>query len=159
MNTTTLNRLTLGVLILLPAILFATTFSAEYDVATFGGDVSTVFVPRIFLIVWFGLAIWAMIDNFRATSDGNENAEGESQPSLGRLLIIALITIITAVAMLYIGFVLAAIPGYFLFCWAFGYRKPIPLLIISIISVLTTWVIFNNVLELVLPHSPWFTLF
>ena len=100
-----------------------------------------------------------MVDNFRATSNGNANVESEEQPSLGRLLIIALITIGTAVAMLYIGFVLAAIPGYFLFCWAFGYRKPIPLLIISVVSVLATWIIFNNVLELILPHSPWFTLF
>ena len=152
-----LSLVTFGLLVAVALALFASTFSDEYDLPAFGGDVSTVFMPRVFLAVWIvlsGLAFW---ETLAAPRDGGEG--DRPKVALGQLLTVMAIAVATAVGMLTVGFLLALVPGFFLFCWAFGYRRVVPLAVISLLGPVGTWLLFIHLFELPLPQSPWFTQF
>ena len=132
------------------ALLFAATFSDRFDVPTFGGDVGPAFAPRAYLIVWMGLSAISLVQAVRGTEPAGEGA------NLRKLLSVAAIACGTGYAMTVIGFVFATVPGFFLFCWAFGYRKPVILALLSVAGPLLIWALFTYVFELLLPRSPWF---
>jgi len=158
MNLMILNRLTYTILLILPIFLFVSTYSDIYNVPSFGGDVSTVFVPRVYLVLWIVLSFLAF---FTSRNSLGESTEASSMDtfSFTKLLLSTIISVATAFAMVSFGFILATIPGFFLFCWTFGYRKLWVLIIISIVAPLALWFIFNNFLQLPLPRSPWFRYF
>ncbi len=133
------------------ALLFAATFSDRFDVPTFGGDVGPAFAPRAYLIVWMCLSAISLAQAVRVTAP----ADGEAA-NLRKLLPVAAIACGTGYAMTVIGFVFATVPGFFLFCWAFGYRKPFILAFLSVAGPLLIWALFTYVFELLLPRSPWF---
>lgn len=142
-----------SVLLIVPILLFLVTLTDTFDVPTFGGDVGPAFAPRAFLVVWAVLAAIAVYQ--AAASRTSTEKPGDSNVNTTQLFLVMLITIATGVGMTYIGFVFAAIPGFFLFCLAFGYRK-IPLLVVlSILCPLAIWAIFTYGFELLLPRSPW----
>ena len=132
------------------ALLFAATFSDRFDVPTFGGDVGPAFAPRAYLIVWMFLSATSLVQAVRGTTPPGGEA------NLGKLLSVAAIACGTGYAMTVIGFVFATVPGFFLFCWAFGYRKPVILALLSVAGPLLIWALFTYVFELLLPRSPWF---
>ena len=141
----------------LSAVFFATsiiflvlTFSDNFDVPTFGGDVGPAFAPRGYLII---AIILSAIVFFNGLS--SEESEGVGQ-HLGRMVLVSAIGFVTGLAMLYVGFVFAAIPGFFCFCYAFGYRRIGILLVLSVAAPLLIWWIFTFGFELWLPRSPWF---
>ena len=138
-----------AVLLAVAAALFAVTFSDQFDVPTFGGDVGPAFAPRVYLLVWMGLAATTLVQAVRA---GARDAVGANPR---KLLPVALIACATSYAMTEIGFVFATVPGFFLFCWAFGYRKPVLLVPLSVAGPLLIWAVFTFVFELPLPRSPW----
>ncbi|MEP3277626.1 MAG: tripartite tricarboxylate transporter TctB family protein [Stappiaceae bacterium] len=137
-------------LVLTGVVLFSMTFGEEFDVPTFGGDVGPAFAPQLFLAVWILLACIALTQALRST------AEPALDIRWGQLLWIVIIATTTAYAMTKIGFVFATIPGFALFCWAFQFRRPLPLLILSVTAPLGIWALFTFGFELLLPHSPWF---
>jgi len=140
-----------GVLLLTAIALFALTFTDQFDVPTFGGDVGPAFAPRGFLLVWMALAAVATFLAIRRKSE-----EVGEPVRFGQLLVVVLIASGTGVAMINIGFLFAMIPGFFLFCWAFGYREIVQLTLISIIGPVAVWALFTFGFELLLPRSPWF---
>lgn len=140
-----------GGLLLAGMGLFVMTFSPSFDVPTFGGDVGPAFAPRGYLLVWIALAAITLVQALRSQSEPSEDPG-----NLPRLIITAAIGAVTGFAMLHIGFVLAAIPGFFAFCYALGYRRLAVLAIISIGVPLAIWVLFTFGFELLLPRSPWF---
>ncbi|NNK96691.1 MAG: tripartite tricarboxylate transporter TctB family protein [Desulfobacterales bacterium] len=150
-----LDRTISIVLLLLGIGLFLSTFSEAYDIEPFMGDVGTVFMPRVYFVIWIGLSIALLVQSFRRDDEG----DSDQAFSFSRLCIIMLVSGATAVAILKLGFVLGMAPGFFIFCWLFGYRKPVTLAIFSIAGTVIIWVLFNNVFELPLPRSPWFNLF
>ncbi len=140
-----------AVLLLIGIGLFSMTFSSSFDVPTFGGDVGPAFAPRGYLVVWIVLAGITLTQALRT----------ETEPispvgDIGRLLTVSAIGAATGFAMLWIGFVLAAIPGFFTFCYALGYRRPVTLVLLSIAAPLAIWALFTFGFELLLPRSPWF---
>ncbi|WP_419908932.1 tripartite tricarboxylate transporter TctB family protein [Hoeflea sp.] len=139
------------------AVFFATsivflvlTFSDDFDVPTFGGDVGPAFAPRGYLIIAIILSAIVFFNGLRS-----EVTEEVGQ-HLGRMVLVTAIGFVTGLAMLYVGFVFAAIPGFFCFCYAFGYRRMGILLVLSIAAPLLIWWIFTFGFELWLPRSPWF---
>ncbi len=138
-------------LLLASAALFSVTFSDAFDVPTFGGDVGPAFAPRGFLAVWFVLALVLLVQAIRSDNDGDEQ-----RVNLTQLLSAAVILVATGFAMTRIGFVLSAVPGFFLFCFAFGYRNYVVLVIASLAAPLLIWALFTFGFELLLPKSPWF---
>ena len=144
-------ELTVAAALLLAGIVFfAMTYGDDFDVPTFGGDVGPAFAPRMFLGIWIILASIAFVQGLRST------AESEAPIRFGQLVQVVIIATGTALAMTRIGFVFAAIPGFALFCWAFQFRRPVPLIAISIAAPLGIWALFTFGFELLLPHSPWF---
>ncbi|MEM7445391.1 MAG: tripartite tricarboxylate transporter TctB family protein [Pseudomonadota bacterium] len=130
--------------------LLSMTFGDGFDIRTFGGDVGPAFVPKLFLFTW---SILAAI-NLAQTLLRAPNAIGSIR--LGQWLAVVGIAVVTALAMTRIGFVFATVPGLAAFCWAFGYRKLLPLALISILAPIGIWALFTFGFELLLPRSPWF---
>ncbi|MBO6921952.1 tripartite tricarboxylate transporter TctB family protein [Boseongicola sp. H5] len=139
-----------SVLLLAGLGLFTATFGQAFDVPTFGGDVGPAFAPRLFLIVWIALAALALVQAIRA------EAPEPVDVNLSQMFAVLIIVCATAYAVTKIGFVLATIPGFAAFCWAFQYRKPMRVLILSIAAPLSIWALFTFGFELLLPRSPWF---
>ena len=133
------------------AYLFALTFTDQFDVPTFGGDVGPAFAPRGFLAVWMVLAALATLNAVRAPGAATTEAL-----HAGQLAGVVVVTLVTGFAMVRIGFVFSTIPGFFLFCWCFGYRNIATLALVSIAAPLAIWALFTFGFELPLPHSPWF---
>ncbi len=126
-------------------------FSVQFAVPTFGGDVGPAFAPRGFLAVWFVLAVVSFINATKAPAEKTERAVNFRQ-----LIPAVVVTVVTGFAMTRIGFFLAAVPGFFLFCLAFGYRNYLLLIVASIAAPLLIWALFTFGFELLLPRSPWF---
>lgn len=137
-------------LLAIAAALFAATFSDQFDVPTFGGDIGPAAVPRAFLIVWMALSAAVMFIALRSDDRSRISA------NIPKLLAVAAIVCGTGLAVMTVGFVFAAIPGFFLFCWAFGYRRPVLLAVLSVAGPLLIWALFTYGFELLLPRSPWF---
>lgn len=147
---------TLGIgvssVLLIAAIgLFALTFTDQFDVPTFGGDVGPAFAPRGFLLVWIVLAVVSIVNDVRSLYDVSPDPIHR-----GQLLGVVVIAVATGFAMVNIGFVFATVPGFFLFGWAFGYRKLAVLALVSVVAPLVIWALFTFGFELPLPSSPWF---
>ncbi len=145
------HRIYGGALFFAAAAIFATTFSEQYAGEPLGGDVSTVFMPRAFLIAWMAFAVLLF---FRGPGTGSD--AGFPGVNWLRLGAVALVSLGTALAMLHAGFLIATVPGFWIFTWIYGYRKPVPLTVVSIALPLGVWFLFNDVFELPLPGSPWF---
>lgn len=137
--------------LLIAAGLFALTFSTDFDVPTFGGDVGPAFAPRGYLAVWMVLAAITLIDALK-----RDRAPLGSIGDIRRLATASAVGVGTGLAMLKVGFVIAAIPGLLLFCRVLGYRNHLVLVVISIVAPLAIWWVFTFAFELLLPRSPWF---
>ncbi|MDE2789923.1 MAG: tripartite tricarboxylate transporter TctB family protein [Paracoccaceae bacterium] len=131
--------------------LFGTTFSESFDVPTFGGDAGPAFAPRGFLIVWFAMAVASAVGALRSTGD-----QPADRPDPGRLATVMAVAVLTGAGVVTLGFVFAAIPGFFLFCAAYGYRNWLVLAVLSVAGPLAIWALFTFGFELPLPRSPWF---
>lgn len=147
-----LDILISGALLVAGIALFASTFSESFQVRTFGGDVGPAFAPRIFLGAWVVFAGLALI---QAVMGGSEELGRVRKGQFGLVLAIASLT---ALAMAKIGFVFAMVPGMAAFILAFGYRKPLAILLASVVAPVVVWALFTFVFELFLPRSPWFHL-
>lgn len=145
-------EITMATVLLLVGIgLFSMTFSPSFNVPTFGGDVGPAFAPRGYLTVWIALAGIVLLQAVRT-----EGAPISIAGNIGRLATVSAIGAATGFAMLWVGFVFAAVPGFFAFCYALGYRRLINLIVLSIVAPLAIWALFTFGFELLLPRSPWF---
>ena len=143
--------LTISAVFFATSILFLVlTYSDDFDVPTFGGDVGPAFAPRGYLVIAIILSAIVFFNAMRSEDTGPVGQH------LGRMVVVSFIGAVTGLAMLYIGFVFAAIPGFFCFCYAFGYRRTGILLVLSVAAPLLIWWIFTFGFELWLPRSPWF---
>ena len=139
-----------GVLLVTGVAFFAMTFGDAFDVPTFGGDVGPAFAPRIFLTIWIVLSGVTLIQAIRS------GAPEESEVKLVQMVALVAIVCATGIAITKIGFVFATVPGFAVFCWTFQYRKPVPLVVLSVLAPLAIWALFTFGFELLLPRSPWF---
>lgn len=140
------------VLLLAGAALFATTFGNQFDVPTFGGDIGPAAVPRMFLVAWMMLALIVLVSAVRAPAPVSMDIDGRQLASA------MAVVVATGYAMTEIGFVLATIPGFALFCWVFRFRRLVTLAVVSLAAPLAIWALFTFGFELLLPRSPWFHL-
>jgi len=138
-------------LFLIAAILFASSFTMDAGEPMYG-DVSTLFVPQMFLIVWM---IIAALIAFKA---GGDDADSDPFANVAwrRLWIIIAVVALAAIAMIEIGFVFAIVPAFILFVSLFGYRRYAVTAIVGVVFVLALWILFLEVFRLPLPISPWF---
>jgi hypothetical protein len=144
------RRVTSLVLLLIAAALLTNTYGQQY--ADLGGAFSPMFFPRIILWLWVGLAALDLAAELLTRKQ-------TARPRLLRVAIIALGTVVFLWAMTRLGFFLSAVPFTLLALITLEVRKPLPLLGISVGVPMALVVLFNHVLTLPLPTSPftwWF---
>jgi len=139
-----------GFLALVGVGLLIHSYDAHYEGMGVGAAVNPMFYPRILLWLWVALAAILVVTPLM----GKEH-NVPTQRWLA-LLGIAAITGGGAALMTVIGFLFSSI----LFCVAaslqMGYRRPLGLILTGIVFPLATWYLFQKVLMIPLPVSPWF---
>ncbi|MEL6264164.1 MAG: tripartite tricarboxylate transporter TctB family protein [Pseudomonadota bacterium] len=143
--------LTLVAVLLAAAALLSTTFTAEYRML--GAAQSPVFFPRIVLGVIIALSLIAIAQDARAGTRAGpvENAVA--------LIVFVVAALVFANAITRLGFMLSAAPFSALSLWIFGIRQPLAILAYAVAVPGALVLLFNHVLALPLPTSPFTHLF
>ena len=144
------RRITSLVLLLIAAGLLSNTFGQQY--ADLGSAFSPMFFPRIILWLWVGLAALDLASELM-------QRRHTDRPQILRVAIIALGTLAFLWAMTRLGFFLSAVPFTALVLITLDARGPLPLLGVSFGVPMVLVALFNHVLTLPLPTSPfawWF---
>lgn len=144
------RRVTSLVLLLIGAGLLSNTYGQQY--ADLGGAFSPMFFPRIILWGWVALAAMDLASEIW-------NRKDTDRPRLLRVAIIALGTVAFLWSMTRLGYFLSAVPFTVLTLITLDIRRPLPLLAVAVGVPMALVALFNHVLTLPLPTSPftwWF---
>ena len=125
-----------GAIFLAAAVMFVHTFSDRYDIGMLFGDVSTVFFPRIILGLIMLLAAALAGKGLRAGAN-----RVLVTVDLRRTALAFLIAAATTAGMWWLGFLLATPFGLIALGLVLGYRKPLPLLAVSIAGPAIVWIV------------------
>jgi hypothetical protein len=131
--------------------LFATTLGAEYRLL--GAVQSPVYFPRIVLGVMIALTLIAIVQDVRS---GATDAPIEK---LGALVVFVLAALIFANAITRLGFMVSGAPFSMVALWLFGIRNPLAIIAYALVVPGSLVVLFNHILKLPLPTSPFTYLF
>lgn len=138
-------------LLIAAAALFASTFGTEYRLL--GAVQSPVYFPRIILGLIMALAVIALLQ------DGIRGKASEPIEKWGALIVFVIAAILFANAITRVGFMVAAVPFSLIALWVFEVRKPLILVAYAILVPGSLVVLFNHILKLPLPTSPFTHLF
>ncbi|MEO1018073.1 MAG: tripartite tricarboxylate transporter TctB family protein [Pseudomonadota bacterium] len=127
-------------------ILFIHTYSERYEINHLFGDVSTVLVPRILLGSWMFLSAILVI------RDSLSLAVFADVQWRNFVLIGAIASLIVGGLWLF-GFLVTMPFGLFALGWAFGYRRWVVLLIVSIAAPLAVWLVLSYLAAVPLPDA------
>ena len=131
--------------------LFATTFGAEYRLL--GAVQSPVFFPRIVLGVMMILTLIAIVQDV-----WGQKAVAPVE-KWGALIVFVIASVLFANAITRLGYLLSAMPFSMVALWVFGLRNPVVILAYAIVVPGSIVVLFNHILGLPLPTSPFTYLF
>lgn len=140
-----------GVVFLLVAIvLLASTFGGHYRPSFIQYDPGPVLYPRILLALMIVLAITVI---FKSVSSPAQRIN-----LAGGLRVIGLMAMTTGYIYLigYVGFLIASIPFLIAVPWMIGYRRVGITLVLAFTYSTVVWLLFQKVLYIILPSSPWF---
>jgi hypothetical protein len=132
------------------AALLASTIGRQF--ADLGGAFSPTFFPRIVLWLWIGLAGLDLVAELR------RRAAPAPMP-MARVAVIGVAFVAYALALVPIGFFLASLAFSAVALWSLGIRRPLQLLAFSVGVPAALVGLFNHVLTLPLPTSPFTHLF
>ncbi|WP_299793927.1 tripartite tricarboxylate transporter TctB family protein [uncultured Marivita sp.] len=130
--------------------LFASTLGAEYRLL--GTVQSPVFFPRIILGLIMGLSVIVMVQDLMAQ---------DIPPAVekwGTLVVFVIASLVFANAITRLGFMVSAVPFSALALWIFNIRSPLIIAAYAVAVPGSIVVLFNHILKLPLPTSP-FTYF
>ncbi|MEM6487973.1 MAG: tripartite tricarboxylate transporter TctB family protein [Pseudomonadota bacterium] len=133
------------------AALLSTTFTAEY--AGLGAAQSPVFFPRIILGVMIALSLIAIVQDLMA------GQRAEPVEHWLALVVFVLAALVFANAITRVGFLLSAAPFSVVALAIFGFRHPLVIGVYALAVPGSLVLLFNHVLKLPLPTSPfthWF---
>lgn len=148
-----LNERVLALLTLLIAgiALLLTTFGTEF--ATLGAAQSPVFFPRIILGLWIGLTLVALMQDIAARK------AVDPVDKIGALLLFVVAAVIYANCVTRLGFMLSSVPFAVISLLVFGVRNPLVIAAYAVAVPGAIVVLFNHILKLPLPVSPFTHLF
>lgn len=132
-------------LLLVGVALLLSTRGAEY--ADLGGAFSPTFFPRIVLGAWILLAAFATVAEFSATQ-----SPGESRLVAVLVVSVALLLYVNLLPVL--GFFISSTLFSIVVLIATGQRKPLPLIGYSVALPAALVALFNHLLVMPLPVSP-----
>ena len=130
--------------------LFLHTFSDRYDFDLLFGDVSTIFFPRIVLILWMGLSAILIVNGARGRGD-TADRKRLAAIALPRLTIVLGVTIATAVFLWAAGLLIGGPVLMISIGIALGYRRWIALVPFSIALPVAVWIALSKVAKIALP--------
>lgn len=146
MRTLLTERRIISLLILvLSSGLIASTFGLNF--AELGGAFSPMFFPRIILFIMTALAVMNVIIDMRTNADAKPI---ELKPTL--IISIAFVAYVLLVVPL--GYFISSVAMGFIVLLALGLRSPVMLFAIPVASAGTLVALFNHVLKMPLPSSP-----
>lgn len=141
------QRVVALVLVILTAGLMLSTFGLEF--ADLGGAFSPMFFPRIILMILLGLvAVNLGVDMIRHT----ENQFIRLLPTT----VIGAGFVVYALLIMPLGFFLSSIVVAFVILITLGVRKPAVLLLLPAGAAGSLVLLFNHILKMPLPASPFF---
>lgn len=143
--------LVLLTLLIAAVALFATTFGTEYRLL--GAVQSPVYFPRIILGIMIALTLIAIVQDIA----GRRAVEPIEKKRA--LIVFVISAVIYANVITRVGFMLASVPFSILGLWVFGIRKPLVIAAYAVLVPGAIVVLFNHVLKLPLPSSPFTYLF
>lgn len=148
-----LNERVVALLVLFLAgiALLMTTFSGEY--AGLGAALSPVFFPRIILGLWIGLTLIALVQ------DGMSREGVEPIEKVGALLIFVVAAVIYVNLVTRLGYMLSSVPFSVIGLVVFGIRYPVVIAAYAVVVPGAILLLFNYILKLPLPVSPFTHLF
>jgi len=135
------------VLLLVGSGLTISTFGLQF--AELGGAFSPTFFPRIILMIWVGLAAANLLVDLGTKKEG---AEGRFLP----VVLIGAAFVLYVLAMPHLGFFACSVILSAFILVALGLREPLAIASISIGAPAVLLVLFNHVLTMPLPTSPFF---
>lgn len=141
-----------GVLLLIGALLMASTFDPKYQGFGIGSDLTPVFFPRLLLSLWLILSAIILVRGFMA------GAADWPYQMKARCAGVVVVVLGCTWAMTVVGFLFAMIPCFMIVSVLLGYRRPLPIVVFGLLVPILTWFVFTEMIEVFLPTSPWFDL-
>lgn len=146
-NVLTERRIVSVIILLLAAGLIASTFGRQY--ADLGGAFSPMFFPRIILTILLGLAaLNVAIDVL--TAQKRQGIE------LAPVLIIGAAFMVYVLVLMPLGYFISSVGMGIIVLLALGLRAPMQVLAVPVLGAGGLVLLFNHVLKMPLPTSPFF---
>lgn len=148
-------RLSLATLIgagmaLLTLFLIHHTFADIYQRSYQAAGRGPVFFPRILLGLMLVLSLAVLVQGLR------ESALTIRRDTALRMLAVALVTAAYVLAITRAGFLLSSVAFALVLPPLLGYRRVLPIVAVAAIYPLAVWYLFDRVVRILLPSSPWF---
>ncbi len=126
------------------------TFNGKYQFDLLFGDVSTVFFPRVVLIIWIGLSIILILRGYFSNrlADDSHRTFYKGAP---RLLLVLTVLVLTTFILWIVGLFLGGPILLIALGLAFGYRRLIILIPMGLILPFVIWYILGEVSKINLP--------
>lgn len=137
-------------LLAIAALLFADTFRDDYHLSRAGHAMGPAFFPRIVLACISVMAVLVIADTLRRPA-GRVRIVGH-----WRVLGLVGIAVVYGEAITVIGFTLASIAFVVAVAAILGYRRWAVVVSVAVIYAFAVWFLFEKVLLIILPASPWF---
>ena len=139
-----------AVMLAIAAFFWWESGAARYQTAMVGHSFGPAFYPRILLVLWLLLA--GLLVARGAVRRGEPVAAQAWRPLAGFVAITgAYIWLVTAIGFLFSSVLLCLASTIYL-----GYRRPVPVVAVSLGVPLLLWYLFVFVIRMPLPASPWF---
>ncbi|MBM2321821.1 MULTISPECIES: tripartite tricarboxylate transporter TctB family protein [Marivita] len=149
MGAVTERRVTSLIVLLIAAALLSQTFGQAYSGL---GAFSPMFFPQIVLGFWVAVAALDVVSELRRSSSSDH-------PRLMRVSFMGLATLLFLYGMTRLGFFLSAVPFSITSLVVLGLRNPLAILAVGVGVPAALVALFNHLLVLPLPTSPftwWF---
>lgn len=133
-------------------VLMVHSYADEYTAMGVGAAVNPVFYPRILL--WFWLLLTVVIGVELVVRRANNDAERPKDQKLLLALGTVAVAFVAVVALNTVGYVIVAVPLAAAIVWLFGERHYARLAGVSVVCGFASWWLFDRLLGIPLPHSP-----
>ena len=140
------------VLLIVGGGLLVHTLHDRYDFDLLYGDVSTVFFPRIILIMWIGLSSVLMANGLRGRG-ASEDHKRLLAVGIPRLALVFVVVVASAIFLWLVGLLIGGPVLMIAVGIALGYRRLAILIPVSVVLPIVTWLALGRVARISLPSG------
>ncbi len=150
MNSRVLRALFAGVMLAIGIFLLAHGYSEDRGIAH-GANFSPLFYPKMILWGWVGLSFLMLVQALFLLKNPKE-------VSINWFPLVAAIGLIALFCglMHVVGFVPVCLFFMLAYSFCLGYRRPVVVVVASVVFTMGVWYVFNNILSIPLPEMPFF---